>query len=148
MTQSDSRKRLVIDTESEFGARVARRLREDQIAWLTTVGPDLTPQPSPVWFFWDGETATIYSMPTAPKVRNIRQRPRVSLHLLSTPSGGDVVILTGDASIDDEPTAMDANEGYLEKYREGLKELGTPLEELARDYSAVVRVRPTGMRGF
>jgi PPOX class probable F420-dependent enzyme len=147
MTQDRANDSLVIDTSTEFGNRVARRLQEDQIAWLTTVGPDLTPQPSPVWFYWDGETALVYSQPQAPKLRNIRERPRVSLHLLSTPSGGDVVILTGQAWIDDQAPAMDANTGYLEKYREGLAALPTPLDQLTQEYSVVVRIRPTGLRG-
>ena len=29
--------------------------------WLTTVRPDGRPEPSPVWFLWDGETFLIYS---------------------------------------------------------------------------------------
>ncbi len=45
-----------IDTSTEFGQRVAGHLANDQVIWLTTVNPDLTPQPSPVWFLWDGET--------------------------------------------------------------------------------------------
>ena len=49
----------VIDPDTEFGARVERRLREDVIGWLVTVSADGTPQPNPVWFVWDGETALI-----------------------------------------------------------------------------------------
>ncbi|MFQ5612516.1 MAG: hypothetical protein ACE5H9_10325 [Anaerolineae bacterium] len=39
-----------IDLSTEFGLRVARRLREERIIWLTTLRADQTPQPSPVWF--------------------------------------------------------------------------------------------------
>src|SRR5215213_10216027 len=91
---------MEIDTSTDFGARTTRHLEDDRIVWLATVGPDGTPQPSPVWFLWDGDTALIYSQPSAPKLRNIEQRPRVSLHFNCTASGGDVVILTGDASLD------------------------------------------------
>jgi PPOX class probable F420-dependent enzyme len=44
----------MIDESTEFGQRVARRMREDSAIWLTTVAPDGTPQPTPVWFVWDG----------------------------------------------------------------------------------------------
>ena len=40
------------DTTTPFGRQVARRLQEEPIGWLTTVGADGTPQPNPVWFFW------------------------------------------------------------------------------------------------
>ena len=39
---------MMIDTMTEFGARVERRLREEPVIWLTTVRDDLLPQPSPV----------------------------------------------------------------------------------------------------
>ena len=38
------------DPGTEFGARVARRLHEDAIAWLTLTDQAGTPQPAPVWF--------------------------------------------------------------------------------------------------
>lgn len=41
---------ITIDRSSEFGARVLRRLEEDEIIWLTTGGKDGAPQPNPVWF--------------------------------------------------------------------------------------------------
>jgi hypothetical protein len=41
------------DPDSEFGERVARRLRDEPIAWLTHVDGAGTPQPAPVSFLWD-----------------------------------------------------------------------------------------------
>lgn len=139
---------MEIDTSTEFGARVARHLAEDQVVWLTTVGADLTPQPSPVWFLWDGETVLIYSQPGAPKVRNVGRHPRVGLSFNSTPTGDDVVVLTGDAATD--ATAPPAGEvlAYVAKYAEGLASLGMTADAFAQDYSAAIRVRPTGVRGF
>ena len=40
--------------ETPLGEHVARRLRDELIVWLTTVGADGTPHPNPVWFLWDG----------------------------------------------------------------------------------------------
>jgi hypothetical protein len=44
----------VFDTASEAGRRAEGRLREEGIAWLTTVRADGQPQSVPVWFLWDG----------------------------------------------------------------------------------------------
>ena len=35
-----------LDTSTDFGARVARRLAEERIIWLTTVREDGQPEPS------------------------------------------------------------------------------------------------------
>src|SRR5215212_1046591 len=106
---------MEIDTSTDFGARVARHLEDDRIVWLATVDPDGTPQPSPVWFLWDGDTALIYSQATTPKLRNIERHPRVSLHFNCTASGGDVVILTGEASLDTEVPPVNENAAYRDK---------------------------------
>src|SRR4051812_23080254 len=72
--------RRVIDRDTEFGARVARHLREDVVVWLTSVSPSGAPLPAPVWFVWDGaESVLMYSMPGA-RVRNLRANPKVSLN--------------------------------------------------------------------
>jgi PPOX class probable F420-dependent enzyme len=61
----------MIDEPSEFGARVARHLREEMIVWLTTVTPSGAPLPRPVGFLWDGgENVLVYSQPGA-RIRNI-----------------------------------------------------------------------------
>ncbi len=138
---------MEIDTSTDFGARVERHLESDQVVWLTTVGPDLTPQPSPVWFLWDGETALIYSQPETPKLRNIGQRPRVSLAFNSTPSGEDVVVLTGDAWLDADAPPATAVPAYIDKYTGGIADIGMTPDEFARGYSVAVRVRPTRLRG-
>ena len=86
---------VALDTSTPFGARVERRLREEQIGWLTTVRGDGLPQPSPVWFLWDGETILIYSRPDTPRLRNIAGNPKVALNLDGDGRGGDIVILSG-----------------------------------------------------
>src|SRR5918992_1573107 len=52
---------IKIDTSTEFGVQVQRRLADERIGWLTTVRPDGMPQPAPVWFHWDGETLLIFT---------------------------------------------------------------------------------------
>ena len=138
---------MEIDTNTDFGRRVADHLENDQVVWLTTVNPDQTPQPSPVWFLWDGETVLMYSQPGTPKLRNIGHHPRVSLNFNSTPTGGDVIILTGDAREDTSAPPAKDSPAYIEKYTRGLEEIGLTPEDFTRAYSVPVRVRPTSLRG-
>ena len=138
---------MEIDTSSDFGARATRHLQDDQVVWLVTVDADGTPQPSPVWFLWDGDTALIYSQPSTPKLRNIEQRPRVSLHFNSTPNGGDVVILTGDASIEAGTAPVNENSAYVDKYTDGIGSIGMTPDAFAQAYSVPIRIRPTSLRG-
>jgi PPOX class probable F420-dependent enzyme len=53
----------VLDTTTEAGGHAERRLREEQLIWMTTVRSDGQPQSVPVWFFWDGEKFLVYSQP-------------------------------------------------------------------------------------
>ena len=85
----------MLDTTTEWGRLVERRLREEEVIWLTTVRRDGQPQPIPVWFLWDGETILIYSRPDQQKVRNIRHNPKVSLHF-NTDEYGDSVVRIDD----------------------------------------------------
>jgi PPOX class probable F420-dependent enzyme len=139
---------MEIDTSTDSGARAARHLEDDQIVWLTTVGPDGTPQPSPVWFLWDGDTVLIRSQAATPKVRNIEQRSRVSLSFNCTPNGGAVVILTGDASVDTGAAADNLDPAYVDKYAGGLQSIGMTPDTFAQEYSVPIRVRPTSLRSF
>jgi PPOX class probable F420-dependent enzyme len=139
---------MEIDTSSEFGERVARRLEEEQVIWLTTVGPDETPQPSPVWFLWDGETVHVYSQPGTPKLRNIARNPRVSLNFNGTEYGGDIVVFTGDARIIDDGPPASAVPDYVAKYTGGIESIGMTPESFAQAYSTPIQITPTGLRGF
>jgi PPOX class probable F420-dependent enzyme len=136
-----------IDTTTDFGERVTRHLEDDVIVWLTTVGANATPQPSPVWFLWDGDTVLIYSQPNTPKLRSITANPRVSLNFNCTESGGDVVILLGDAWVDQDAPAANTLPAYVEKYAAGIESIGMTAEGFAEAYSVPVRVRPTSLRG-
>ena len=132
----------MLDATTEAGGRAERRLREEKIAWLTTVRSDGQPQSVPVWFLWDGEAFLIYSQPGRQKLRNIERNPRVGLNLNSNARGGDVVRAEGAAEIaGDAPPAKEVPP-YVEKYRESIARIGFDEEGFARAYSVPVRVRP------
>jgi PPOX class probable F420-dependent enzyme len=135
------------DFSSDFGKRAEERLRKEIVAWLTTVGGDGTPQPSPVWFLWDGESILIYSQPDTPKVRNITRYPRIALHLDSDGRGGNIVILTGQAIIDRNAPPTNQNPAYLAKYGEEIIGIGMTPESFAAGYSVAIRFTPTKLRG-
>ena len=131
----------MLDT-TDAGRRAERRLREERIAWLTTVRSDGQPQSVPVWFLWDGERFLIYSQPGRQKLRNIGRNPRVGLHLNSNDRGGDVVRAEGTAEIlDGFPPATGVGE-YLEKYRQSIANIGFDPDAFARAYSVALRVTP------
>jgi PPOX class probable F420-dependent enzyme len=139
---------MVIDTSTDFGKRVEERLNNDELLWLTTVAPDGTPQPSLIWFHWDGETILIYSQPNTPKLRNIAANPRVSLNFQANDDGEDVVIITGDAVVDPTVPPSNRHEAYRRKYAKGTEHIGMTPDSLAVEFSVAIRVTPKKVRGF
>src|SRR5512136_1618652 len=136
------------DFNSRIGRTIKRRLRQEQIIWLTTVDARNTPQPRPVWFHWDGQTVLIFSQPTAAKVRHIAHNPRVALNFNTDADGGDVGVLIGDALISREPPPPNRVKAYVRKYKEGIKSLGMTPATLQAEYSVAILVTPQAVRGY
>ena len=136
------------DPATEFGARVARRLRDETIGWLTLVDASGTPQPAPIWFLWDGTSALIYSAGTAKRLDHLRANPKVSLSLDGNGTGGDIVVLTGEIMVAPDEPAVPDNPAYLDKYGGEIAagSWATP-EVFAQTYSVPLRFRPTRVRG-
>ena len=139
---------MVIDPGTEKGARVAARLRDELVAWLVTVAADGTPVPTPVWFLWDGETILVYSQPNKPKLRHIATNPRVSLAMRTDEHGDALVVITGEATVDDGAPPADQLPAYLAKYGDGIARLGSDPVSFAGSYSIAVRIRPTRLRAW
>lgn len=137
----------MIDMTSEFGKRVARRLSEEEIIWLTTTDSLGSPQPRPVWFLWNGDTILIFSQPDAYKVHHIRKRPHVSLNLNSDESGGNIAVILGEAKIIETPVPENEMQAYLEKYQQGLKQINMTEDEFNNSYSIAIKIMPLKLRG-
>jgi PPOX class probable F420-dependent enzyme len=137
----------MLDFSTDFGKRAKARLEREPVAWLVTVGSDGTPQPSPIWYLWDGETCLIYSQPNTPKVRNVQRHPQTALHLEGDGKGGNIIILVGESVVDDTPPA-DQNPAYLEKYADAIVRIGMTAASFAAAYSTPIRFRPSRLRGF
>jgi PPOX class probable F420-dependent enzyme len=139
---------LTLDTSTEFGSHVEKRLDHDTLAWLVTVGPDGTPHPTPVWFLWNGREFVLSSQPDKPKLRNIAANPRVALHLDSDGQGGNIVIVTGTARIDPAGHSDAEREAFVPKYADHLDRLGVAYDEFVASYSVTVRITPENLRGW
>jgi PPOX class probable F420-dependent enzyme len=138
---------LMFDLDTAAGVRADHRLRTEQILWLVTVRADGQPQASPVWFLWDGQAFLVFSQPSAQKLRNLAANPRVAVHLDSDRAGGDVVTIDGTATVEPEPPAG-KREAYLAKYRQGIDAIGSTPEQLAKDYSVAITIRPDRARAW
>jgi PPOX class probable F420-dependent enzyme len=137
----------VIDESTEFGARVAGHLRDEVVVWMTTVTPRGAPLPSPVWFLWDGaETVQMFSREGA-RARNLEANPRVTLNFGGNGRGGDIVVLSGRATVDRDAPPADQVDAYLEKYAADIARIGLTPEQFAARYSVPIRIELTGLRG-
>jgi PPOX class probable F420-dependent enzyme len=130
----------------EVELELERRLREEKIAWLTTVRGDGMPQPTPVWFLWQDGRFLIYSQPRAKKIRNIANNPRVAINLNSDLWGNRIVVVTGMASVDANAAPANRVPAYLEKYRAGILQIQMTSESMAKAYSAAIHVTPVWIR--
>jgi PPOX class probable F420-dependent enzyme len=136
-----------IDWTSDFGRRVADQLTNAGIIWLTTLKPDGTPEPNPVWFYWDGAKILIRSQDN-PKIRNIAADPRVVLNLDTDATGSAVAVIHGAARIADDTVFAPARDGFAAKYAQGLAGLGTSAEQMLADYHNTIVIEPTRLRGW
>jgi PPOX class probable F420-dependent enzyme len=133
-----------LDPSRGAGAPPAPRLGSEYMIWLTTVGPDGVPQPSGVWFHWDGEDILIFSEPDAPKVRNIRRNPHVALNLDGDGTGGALVIIAGVASILSYPPDALRLTSYRQKYAHlSRNNLGADVKDMLQRFNAAILVTPT-----
>lgn len=125
---------------------IRERLERELVIWMTTVAPSGQPQSSPVWFLAEPDAFVIYSVAGTPRARNIRHNPRVCMALNSSATGGDLVIVEGEASIvaDGPPATEDVD--YLAKYQSLIDEYGWTPESFARDYPLRIRIQPTRLR--
>ena len=89
---------------------VDRSTVDNPAAWLTTVTPGGAPLPSPVWFWWDGaDTVYVFSLPDTARTRNIEANGKVSLNFAGDGWGGDIVIVSGVASLEGQLRSVMSN---------------------------------------
>jgi len=71
---------VMLDPQSELGRRASQRLDQERIIRLTTIGQHGSPQPRPVWVYWNGKSRLVYSRPETAKIEPVRRNPQGALH--------------------------------------------------------------------
>ena len=139
---------MVFDSAaSESDRHALARLERDMIGWLTTVTarrpaadvPDLVPV--------GRRRGPDLRRPAGEAEPNIRTNPRVSLHLNDDGRGGDIVVLEGEARIDDRAAPED-NAAYHAQVRRRDPRPSTTAEEFTTVYNVPLRIRPTRGAAF
>ena len=122
--------------------RTQQRLARETVAWLTTVNDQGRPITLPVWFLWNGDDQIlVYSLHNAARLSNIATNPNVSFHLDGDKLGGDVVVLEGTATVDeDHPPATKMPE-YLDRYRGYMNAYGWTPDWFADRYSVAIGIK-------
>jgi len=139
---------MVFDTGTDGDTHALERLATDRVGWLTTVTPDGQPQTFPIWFLWDAGEILVYSDRRAKRNLNIRVNPRVSFHLGDNGRGGDIVIVEGEARVDEATPTPQGNPAYNAKYGDWIRDFFTTAEEFTSVYNVPLRIRPTRGRAF
>lgn len=137
----------MIEFSTQFGQRAFKRLQDEEVLWLTTTDSRGIPQPRPVWFLWDGDTILVFSQPQGRKVAHIQQNPQVAINFNCTFTGGDVVVLIGEAELLAGPVSQQELQAYLKKYEQGLKGINMTEDEFQNSYQTAIRIRLTQLRG-
>ncbi|MBA3823797.1 MAG: pyridoxamine 5'-phosphate oxidase family protein [Ktedonobacterales bacterium] len=137
---------MQLDLSDPKQAHIDERLRQNLIAWFTSVRPDGRPHSVAVWFIWDGTSFLMFSKPKNQKITNIRQNANVLLALDDTKNGDDPIVFEGTAELLDAAATV-PTEAYAEKYATLIQQLGWKPDSMLAEYSQAVRITPTKRLG-
>jgi PPOX class probable F420-dependent enzyme len=123
------------------------RLRQNLIAWLTTVRPSGQPESVPVWFLArDDAPILVYSQPGKVKLRNITENPKVMLALDVTDIGRDIVRIEGTAKRAENYPPANKVPAYVAKYAERIGTMFHTADQFAELFSVAILITPTRLR--
>jgi PPOX class probable F420-dependent enzyme len=125
---------------------IESKLEKAVVIWFTTVRADGMPQPTPVWFVWQDGSFILYSKPTAQKVHNLEANSKVAVNLDDTHDGDTYTVFMGEARIDRTIPAPSQLPAYIEKYRQGIRDINMTPESFDHDFSVPIRVTPMQVR--
>ena len=135
---------LTAHLPDERRARVDARLRNNLMAWLTTVSPSGRPNSVPVWFLLrDDDSIVIYSQPGKAKLRYIENNPHVTLGLDVTDLGRDIIRIDGTAARAAEQPPADQVPDYVAKYVERISAIFGTAEQFATQFTEPIVITPS-----
>ncbi len=119
-------------------------LYQTRIAKLATLRGDGSPTIVPVWFEWDGATATLFTSRTSAKIRRIKANPRVALSVEEPVGVSEAwVTIEGTATIE-ESGGIELARRLAHRYYTPEKAAKTlPEWEKSAANWVVVRITPT-----
>jgi PPOX class probable F420-dependent enzyme len=122
-------------------------LRETRIAKFATLNTEGSPTIVPVWFEWDGSTATIFTERHSPKIGRIRRDNRVALSVEEPVGKYEAwVTIEGTASIEESGGIELARRLIMRYYTpERARETLPGWEKMADDW-VVIRITPARIR--
>jgi PPOX class probable F420-dependent enzyme len=120
-----------------------------EVVVLATVGPDGSPQATPMWFWHEPGAMFMISVDGLRKVHNLRRDPRVAVVAETTTPAGDVrgVTVRGRAELlPDSAERRRVVERFLDKYRPRLERIwgGRAMP----DDRVMFRIAPERVRGW
>lgn len=94
---------------------LSQRMEKAHNYWVGTTRPDGRPHSMPVWGVWVDESLYFGTEPDTCKARNLTNNPAMLIHL---ESGGEVVILEGEAQVAEDPSVLArVDDAYEAKYK-------------------------------
>jgi PPOX class probable F420-dependent enzyme len=112
---------------------ITRYLSKRHIAKLSTVNPDVSPQVSPVWFYFDSKEILIATYRESLKVRNVRKNSKVSVLIDSSIDGWKLqgVLIQGRAELIEGAECKRIEKMVYDKY---LPQTVTAKDKVAADF--------------
>lgn len=137
-----------VDGVRRPNAEIDRRLRREQLAWISTVRADGSRHLAPTWFSWDGALLWIFAKPGDFGAGALRDDPRIVLALGEPGEGAAVQLIEGEATLLSTPTAHALTSVHRAKYGDRLWGMNMTWDDYARTYPRSIVVRPTRYLGW
>ena len=108
---------------------------------MSTIRADGSPQISPLWYLFDGESFIISTAKETAKWHNLQRDPRVAL-CVDEPETGRMVVAYGRATLEDEDI-WDTTQRLVEKYVKEPAAVAAHMQRIFANWTRViVRVKP------
>jgi PPOX class probable F420-dependent enzyme len=82
------------------------------------------------------------------RIRNIGRNPKVTLNFRGDANGGDIVVLSGTADVDESGPSAAEDAAWVAKYASEWERFGMTAELFAQRFNVPVRIRISAVHGF